>query len=179
MLVGHPGHHPGIGVHVRRGDVPARAHEAVERLHIGAREALELGPAEVVGIDANRALASTKGDIDQRALAGHPECERHDLAQGSGRMEPDAALGRPQCIVVAATPRLEALQPAIVAAHLQADRQRFLGIMQVCEHLGVDVDAPGRVAQAPVCALEDVGLVLAPPCIAHRVTSCVRTFAQP
>ena len=92
VLVHHPGHHLGVGVHVRGGDVPRGAEDLLDLVHERARDLLHVGGVELVGGAVDAALGAAEGDAGDRGLPGHQRGERADLVDVHLRVEADAAL---------------------------------------------------------------------------------------
>ena len=83
-----------VGVHVRRGNVLLRPDELDDLRGVAARHALQLALAHALGIADDAALGSAEGNIDDRALPGHPTGQRaHFVQRDIGRVA-DAALAR-------------------------------------------------------------------------------------
>ena len=156
IFVGHPAHDHGVGVDVGRGNVAVGADDARERLHVGARQALQLGLGQRARIDLHRPLAAAIGQVHDRAFEGHPEGKHlHLLRRGVG-MEADAALGGAARVVVAASPGQERFSRAVVHADHQTDFGGLAREFQLLDHVGVDVDVLGGFVETNEGAVEKV-----------------------
>ena len=112
-----PGHLALAGAVVGRRDIDGRADEAVsvEFDHQAARDALNKLGRALVGVDADAALGSAEGDIDDGALEGHQRGETLDFVAVDHRRVADAALGRQAVMAVLGAPGLDHLDlPVLV-----------------------------------------------------------------
>ncbi len=125
-----PGHDLGIGVHVGGGNVAVRADHARDFGGIAAGQALQLRRRQLPRIDDHAALGAAEGDIDDRALPGHPHRQRAHLVERDVGVEADAALGRAAIDVVLDAVAGEHLDAPIVHAHGKIDDQLALGHAQ-------------------------------------------------
>jgi len=81
ILIRDPGHLARAGRHIGRWNVAIGAQHLPEGLHPGVGQALSLHVGERVRIDADRALGTAERQVDHGAFAGHPQRQRHHLAQ--------------------------------------------------------------------------------------------------
>ena len=88
-----PGHRLTIRVDVRCRDVAIAADENRDLCREAARHVLELVQRELARIDDDAALGAAEGDVDHRALPGHPHRESLDLVERDVRVVADASFG--------------------------------------------------------------------------------------
>ena len=117
-----PGHLPLAGAVVGGGDVDGRADHvlAVQLGHVAAGGPLEEALALVAGVDADAALRSAEGRLDDGALVSHKAGEGADLVLGDVGAEADAALGGEAVEAVLGAVGLDDADGAVVIAHGEA-----------------------------------------------------------
>src|SRR5208337_1705158 len=79
--VHHPGHDLFVGVDVGGGNVFFGADEFDQFRGVAAGHALDLAHRHFVGIADHAALGSAEGNVDHRALPGHPTGERANFVE--------------------------------------------------------------------------------------------------
>ena len=121
-----PGHHLGVGPHVRGGDVGFRADHRLDLGGEAAGQALQLLAAHRARIAGHAALRAAEGDLDQRALPGHPHGECADVIEIGLRVEAETALGRAAGHVVLDAVAREHADRAVVQLHGEVDRELAL-----------------------------------------------------
>ena len=104
--VGDPGHLAFAGAHVWGGNIDAGSDEVLAGKLGGeaARESLERFFGVEARVDADAALGTTKGDVDDRAFVRHESGERHDFVGGDVFAVTDAAFERLLVVAVLGTP---------------------------------------------------------------------------
>jgi hypothetical protein len=128
--VHNPGHHAGVGVDVRRGDVALRADQDRDLAREAAGEVLELAEGEPLRVDGHAALRPAERQADHGALPGHPHRQRADVVQVDVGVVADAALGRPARDVVLDAVAAQHRDRAVVHAHREVHRQLALAAAQ-------------------------------------------------
>ena len=139
-----PGHRLAVRVHVRRGDVPLGPDDDADLGRVAAGQALELAQRELLGIDDDAALGAAVGDVDDRALPGHPHRQGLDLVEGHALVVADAALGRAAAQVVLDAIAGEDLDAAVVHLHREVDDQLAPRLAQDPAQAGIEVQPLGR-----------------------------------
>ena len=108
VLVHHPGHHLGVGVDVRRRDVPGWPEHLLHLVHERASDLLELRALELIGGAVDTTLGAPEGNPGHRGLPGHQRSQRADLVDIDLGVEADAALvGAPGAVVLDAIARVD------------------------------------------------------------------------
>ena len=107
-----PGHDPGVGVHVRSGDVTVGAEQRRDVEGVPPGEPLQLPFRQRGRVDDNPALRAAERDVDDGALDRHVRGERHHLAHVDRGVEPDSALAGPARRAVLHPPTREHLERA-------------------------------------------------------------------
>ncbi len=92
--VHHPGHGLLVGVHVRSGDILFRTDDLDDLGGEAAGHALQFAARHGLGIADDPALGATEGNVDHRALPGHPGGEGAHFVEVDLRGVANAALGR-------------------------------------------------------------------------------------
>ncbi len=156
VLIGHPAHDHGVGVDIGRRDIAIRPDDARESLDIGARQPLQLGLGQALGVDLHRPLAAAIGQVGHRALHRHPEGQGFDLFHRGVRVETDAALGRAARVVITTSPRQEGFARAVVHADQQPNLHRLARVFQFLQHVAVDLNMAGRLIKARQSRVENV-----------------------
>jgi hypothetical protein len=133
-------HRLAVGADVGRRDVPLRPDVVAERRGEAARDALELGLRVLARIDLDAALAAAERDLVERALVRHPRRQRLHLVEVGLVVVADAALVRPEHVVVLDAVALEHLDLPVVHADREVRDDLVLGLT---EDLG-DVRDRGR-----------------------------------
>ncbi len=128
--VHHPRHGLAVGADVGRGDVVLGADVLAERVGEAARDALQLGARDRVRIELDAALATAEGKAHQRRLPRHHRGERLHVVERDLRVEADAALERPEDVVVLDAVALEQAHLAAVHLHGEVDDELILGLAQ-------------------------------------------------
>ena len=138
-----PGHHLGVRVHVRRGNVALRPDEDLDLGEEATAERLQLLLAQLLRIDDHATLAAAVGDADDRTLPGHPHREGLDLVDADVLVVADPALRRAAAqVVLDAEPR-EHLDRAVVHLHREVDRQLPARLAEHAAQAGIQVEALG------------------------------------
>jgi hypothetical protein len=177
--VHHPGHGLLVGAHVRRGHVLLRPDELHQLGGVAAGHALQLALRHLVRIADDAALGPAEGDVDHRALPGHPTGQRAHLVQRHIRRVAHTALGWPARRGVLHAVAGEDLDPPIVHAHRDVD-DHFAG--------GLPEDLPYSLVQVELLRGEvEAGLLRQPgfvscskdiaPGSAAWVEGCLRSVA--
>ena len=156
IFIGHPAHDHGIGIDVRRRDIAIRADDAGKGLDIGARQPLQLGLGQGLGVHLDRPFAPAIGQVGHRALDRHPEGQGLNLLDAGIGVEADAPLGRAARVVIAATPGQEGLARSVIHADQQAHLHGFARILQLLQHIAVDLDVARGIVEARQGSVQDV-----------------------
>ena len=123
--VHHPGHHLLVGAQVGCGHVALRAQVGQQLGGVAAGNGLEFASAELLRVADHAALGSAKGDVDHRALPGHPTGQGADFVQRHIGGKADAALARPAHEGVLHPVADKNLDRPVVHHHWDVDRDFF------------------------------------------------------
>ena len=147
VRVHHPGHRLLVGRHVGRRDVLLRADHGQELGGEPARDRLQLALGHRARVAADPALRAAVGQLQQRALPGHPHRERRALAERDVRVVPDPAFRRAEdARVLDAVTRVDR-PPAVVELDRDCDDQRALGDAQALGDGLADVGVGQRLLE--------------------------------
>ena len=161
VLIHHPGHGLGIGVHVRLRDIAGGAQHHGDLGNVTAGEHLQLVLGHLRGITLDAPHGAAEGDVHHGGLPGHEAGQGPHFVQIQVRMKADAALlGAAHAVVLHAIP-LEYFQGAIVHADGHGDgdlpvgdleqlpdllgkAQDVGGLVELAVHVVVEVHGPGH-----------------------------------
>jgi hypothetical protein len=128
--VHHPGHHLGVGVDVRRGDVLHRADDDADLAGVAARDPLELLHREPRRFAPDAALGAAIGQVHRRVLDRHPGGQRHHLLERHVGVVAHAALAGAARQVVLDAKALEVRDRAVVHLDRDVDDQTAFGALE-------------------------------------------------
>src|SRR5205807_9582214 len=153
-----PGHHLGVGAHVRGRDVAVRPDQDRDLGGEAAGQVLELAGGELAGVDDDAAFGAAVGDVDHGALPGHPHGEGLDLVQRDVRVEAEAALGRAAIdVVLDAIPGVAA-HAAVVHLDREVAGELPLDLSQDHSQAGVQLEHVGGLVELVLRRVPRVGL---------------------
>ena len=139
VRVHHPGHRLLVRRHVGGGNVLLRADHGQEIRGEAARQALELALGQLARIAADTAFRAAVGEAQERALPGHPDCERGALAERHLGVVADAALRRPEHGRVLDAVAGKDGAAAVVELDRNGEHDRPLGVAQALRDRARDV----------------------------------------
>src|SRR5579872_364269 len=146
-----PRHDLGRRPHVGRGDVAVGPHQDFDFGSIAARQVLELGLGQDLGIAHDAALGAAVRQTDHRALPGHQHRQRPDLVQGHIRMVADPALRRAEDRAVVNPVSGEHLDRAILALHRERHGQLAFRIHEELAHTALERQQVRRLVELLTC----------------------------
>ena len=126
--VGKPSHDLGVGAHVRGGNVVIRPDLIADRRAEPAGDPHQLVAAEIARVALDPALAAAEGDPHQRTFHRHQDRQRLDVVQVDVRVVANAALVRPQRIVVLHPIALEKIVVPVVHEHRKVHHDLVVGL---------------------------------------------------
>ena len=127
--VHHPSHRLLVGAEVRGHHVGLRPDEGNHLLRVAACDALQFSRRKLRGVAGDPALGAAVGQSGKGALPTHPHRERGDFTERDLRVEPQAALGRPERQVMLHPVAVEHARAAVVHVDRNRDGHRALGIL--------------------------------------------------
>ena len=125
--VHNPGHLALASAHVRRRDVPLRAHQHADLGGITTGEILQLPDRERLRITEDPPLGSPIRDANHRAFPGHPHRQGADFIKRHAWMITNPALGRAERGVMVDAIAGEDTDRAIVHCHGKVNGEFALG----------------------------------------------------
>ena len=128
--VHHPRHDLFVGIDVGGGNVFFRADEFDQLRGVAPGHALDFAHRHFVGIADHAALGAAEGDVDDRALPGHPAGQRAHFVERDVGSVADAALGGTAGDRVLHPESGEDFEVAVVHLYRDVDREFAVGITQ-------------------------------------------------
>ena len=147
VLVQDPGHHLGVGVHVRRRDVAVRPEHDGDALREAPGEALQLELGELLRVHRHAALRAAERDVHQRRLPCHDRREAQHLVVIRLGVVADPPLAwSARAVVLDAVPG-EHLDAAVVHPHRHLDLDLAERGHQDAAHVLLEVDEVGGAVE--------------------------------
>ena len=126
-----PGHGLLVGAHIRRGHILLRAQPVGQLRGVAAGEALEFAFGHFAGVTDDAALGSAEGNVDDRALPGHPGGQGAHFVERNVGSEADAALARAAHRGVQNAVADEHFELAVVHPHGDVQGDLLAGMFQI------------------------------------------------
>ena len=155
-----PGHGLLVGAHVGRGNVFFRPDELDQLGGVAAGHALQLALGHLLGVADDAALGAAEGDVDHRALPGHPGGQGADFVERDVGRVADAALARAARDGVLDAVAGEDFDAAVVHGHGDMNDDLAGGIAQHLPDAGVEIETFGGIVKARGLRLPGIGLLL-------------------
>ena len=145
--VGHPCHGLLVGPHVRSHDIGIRADERNHLHGEAASESFEFACGHAARIAGDAALATTEGQVHQRAFPSHPHGEGGDFSEIYGWVVTQAALDRSAREVVLYAVAEEYLGAAVIAVDRHGDGDPAFGPLAAFAQIRREIEKPGDLVE--------------------------------
>jgi len=152
-----PGHHLGVGAHVRCRNVFFRAEEDGDLGRVSAREVLELALRKLHGVACDGSLRTAVGQADRRAFPGHQHGQGLDEVEGDVGVVADPTFSRSAADVVLDAPACEHVDRAVVHVDGEVDRELPFDVAQASARVIGEADHISRRVKAVLGGLEGRG----------------------
>ena len=159
-----PGHDLRVRVDVGGGDILRGADERSDLGRVAARQVLELPRRHRLRVADHAALRPAVGDVDHRALPGHPHRQRPHLVEVDAGVVPYPPLRRTADEVVLDAVAGEDARGPVVHPHRDGDGELALGMAEAFVDVRIEIEDPrgtvelraGRVPCSERCRVQRV-----------------------